>query len=148
MKKYKVCAVFIVIFIVCAFVGCQNQENNTVTEEQVLQALKEHGFEDAHIGKRIYIDANEKTYIWYYSDDTSIDFRFNNDSNSAEVLNAVMSLFDANFNEAGNYILKELLSEENSSSEEWRKTKYHDYTYRGKLDETNTYISYIWILWK
>ncbi len=148
MKKYRICAIFAMIFVFCTFAACQSQENNTVTKEQILQTLKASGFEDAHIGYRIYIDANEKTYIDYY-DYTCIDFvNLKNDSNSAELLNVVMPLFDDNFHNNGDYILRELLNEENSFSEKWRDIDYHGRNYRGHLDKTATYIECIYVLWK
>lgn len=147
MKKYRICAIFAMIFIICTFAACQSQENNTVTKEQVLQALRDNGFEDAHAGYWIYIDADEETYISYI-ETNSISLHLNNSSNTVELLNAIMPLFDIYFHNSGNYILKELLNEENSFSEGYRCIKYQNHEYNGKLDETNTYISYIWILWK
>ncbi len=158
MKKCRVCAVFLVLTVIMMlFSACSQGEDTSeaseVTDEQIVQALKNGGFQDAHIvhhekGDFLYVDANEET--WVVVGSNYVDFAFlESTTDISKLLNAVMPLVDEEFSDHGYEIVQELVNSQYKSADgsiNLGYVKYHSYTYRGTLDETNTYIDSIFVI--
>ena len=153
-KKYIIAAaITVIVSLLITLFPVMQEENQKRMQKEYLnetqQALINAGFNEAHQSSDyiVYLDNTETTSIDILNSTSPSIHNIKRETDIALILNAIMPIWDNNFQENGEKIVQEIINSRLTyqGNLQGGNFLYHNYNYSEVLDKSGPYTDTIWI---